>query len=397
MSIENFQWYNPTKLIVKHDASAEIADHIAADGIKSVLLVYGQNSVKKIGLYDKVVAALKAKGIQIFELSGIRANPEIKTVVKGIDICRANSIQAVLPLGGGSTYDSCKAIAVGALFDESVKSSQIWECYEGSRPVTKALPIYGVLTISATGSEMNDGGVVQDDEQKKKWSFNSVHCFPKVSIVDPKVQANLPWYQQVNGFVDAFIHTCEFLTVVEEPETVETTYAIDISLLRSIIKAGDKLQKDTNDHVARANFIWAGTCALNQLSGVAMKGGDWAVHLLEHAMGAIDPKISHGAGLGVAFPAFVRANAERGLRLKTYDRIAREVFGKQGWQGLIEGFQAQLKKWGHPTSLNELFGRTMGEAERNELLKVYMMRPVCGYYPTGCLPEDIARDAYKYM
>ncbi|CAL5997721.1 Alcohol_dehydrogenase [Hexamita inflata] len=397
MSIENFQWYNPTKLIVKHDASAEIADHIAADGIKSVLLVYGQNSVKKMGLYDQVVAALKAKGIQIFELSGIRANPEIKTVVKGIEICRAHSIQAVLPLGGGSTYDSCKAIAVGALFDESVKSSQIWECYEGSRPVTKALPIYGVLTISATGSEMNDGGVVQDDEQKKKWSFNSVHCFPKVSIVDPKVQANLPWYQQVNGFVDAFIHTCEFLTVIEEPETVETTYAIDISLLRSIIKAGDKLQKDTNDHVARANFIWAGTCALNQLSGVAMKGGDWAVHLLEHAMGAIDPKISHGAGLGVAFPAFVRANAERGLRLRTYDRIAREVFGKQGWQGLIEGFQTQLKKWGHPTSLNELFGRTMGDAERSELLKVYMMRPVCGYYPTGCLPEEIARDAYKYM
>ncbi|CAL5997733.1 Alcohol_dehydrogenase [Hexamita inflata] len=131
MSIENFQWYNPTKLIVKHDASAEIADHIAADGIKSVLLVYGQNSVKKMGLYDQVVAALKAKGIQIFELSGIRANPEIKTVVKGIEICRAHSIQAVLPLGGGSTYDSCKAIAVGALFDESVKSSQIWECYSG--------------------------------------------------------------------------------------------------------------------------------------------------------------------------------------------------------------------------------------------------------------------------
>ncbi|CAL6083004.1 Alcohol_dehydrogenase [Hexamita inflata] len=397
MSISNFQFYNPTKLIVKHDAAPEIADHLFNDKIKSVLLVYGQGSVKRIGLYDKVISALKQKNITVFELPGIRANPEIKTVIRGIDICRQHKIEAVLPMGGGSTYDSSKAIAVGACFEEDVKSEQIWECYEQKRIATKALPIYGILTISATGSEMNNGGVVQDDEQKKKWSFDSDLLYPKVSIIDPKVQSHLPWYQQVNGFVDAFVHVVEYLINIEEPETVETTYAFDISLCRSIINAGDKLQKDTNDHVARANFIWAATCALNYMSGVAMQGGDWATHLLQHSMAAVDTRISHGAGLGVSFPAFVRVNAERGLRLKTFDRIAREVFGKEGWQGLIEGFQGMLKKWGHPTTLNELFGKEVTLEERKELLRIFMMLPICGHYPDGQLPEEIAWAAYQAM
>ncbi|CAL5999034.1 Alcohol_dehydrogenase [Hexamita inflata] len=178
MSISNFSFYNPTKLIVKHDAAPEIADYIANDGIKSVLLVYGQGSVKRIGVYDKVVAALKSKNIVIHELSGVRANPEIHTVIKGIDICRQNNIQAVLPLGGGSTFDSSKAIAVGACFDHEIRSEQIWECYENKRIATKALPIYGVLTISATGSEMNNGGVLKEEVDVRLGSSlpQSVHC-----------------------------------------------------------------------------------------------------------------------------------------------------------------------------------------------------------------------------
>ncbi|CAL6014832.1 Alcohol_dehydrogenase [Hexamita inflata] len=398
MSIQAFQWFNPTKLIVKHDASHEIADYIAADQIQSVLLVSGKGSVKKIGVYDQVVNALKAKRIIIYELSGVRANPEIKTVIQGIGICRKHSIQAVVPIGGGSSFDTAKGIACGAaLSEQDLKSENAWEIYEGKVQITKALPIYGVLTISATGSEMNIGAVAQDDAQKKKYSFHSIHCFPKVSIVDPKLQAHLPWFQQVNGFVDAFMHICEFVTNMEDTEEAETTFALDLSLLRSIIKAGDKLQQNTNDHVARANFIWAATCALNQLSAVAMRGGCGAVHYMEHPLSAQDPSISHGAGLGVVFPAFVRANGERGLRLQMYDRMAKEVFGREGWQGVIDGFQTQLKKWGHPTSLNELFGREVGEEERIQLLEIFKKRPVCGHYPDMKLPEDIAADTYKYM
>lgn len=113
------------------------------------------------------------------------------------------------------------------------------------------------------------------------------------------------------------------------------------------------------------------------------------MHGLEHAMGAIDPRISHGAGLGVAFPAFVRANAERGLRLNTYNRMAKEIYGKEGWQGLCEGWKDMLKSWNHPTTLDELFGRPATQADRDELLRVFMLKPG--------VPEDLIRDAYKYM
>ncbi|CAL5980593.1 Alcohol_dehydrogenase [Hexamita inflata] len=397
MSIQAFQWYNPTKLVVKHDASSEIANYLASDQIQSVLLIFGKESAKKIGVYDQVVSALKAKNIIIYELGGVRANPEIQIVCQGIDICRQNQIQAVLPLGGGSTFDTAKGIACGALLPEEFKSERAWDIYEGKVKITKALPIYGVLTISATGSEMNSGAVAQDDKQKKKYSFHSIHNFPKVSIVDPKLQSHLPWFQQVNGFVDAFMHIAEFVTNMEDTEEAETTFALDISLLKSIIKAGNKLQLNTEDHVARANFVWAATCALNQVASIAMRGGCGATHFMEHAISAYDPSISHGAGLGVVFPAFVRANGERGLRLNTYDRMAKEIFNKAGWQGLIQGFQDQLKKWGHPTTLNELFGRQVEDNERKIIMDIYKQCPVCGHYTDFRLPDDITADTFKFM
>ncbi|CAL6056395.1 Alcohol_dehydrogenase [Hexamita inflata] len=137
MSIQAFQWYNPTKLVVKHDASPEIANYLASDQIQSVLLIFGKESAKKIGVYDQVVSALKAKNIIIYELGGVRANPEIQIVCQGIDICRQNQIQAVLPLGGGSTFDTANGIACGALLPEEFKSERAWDIYEGKLKLQK--------------------------------------------------------------------------------------------------------------------------------------------------------------------------------------------------------------------------------------------------------------------
>ncbi|CAL5997135.1 Alcohol_dehydrogenase [Hexamita inflata] len=398
MTIQSFDWYNPTKLIVKHDASAEIVDYLVQDNITSVMLVYGRSSAKRIGVYDAVVNALKMKNIRIFELPNIRPNPQIERVIEGINICRQHNIQAMLPLGGGSCFDTAKGIAIGALFSHDVPAETIWNCYERTLVPKSALPIYGVMTCSGTGSEMNHASVMQDDKQKKKFAFGSSVIFPKVSIVDPKLQATIPWYVQVGGFVDAFMHVCENLTNVEDPEEVETTYAIDISLCRSIIKAGDKLLKDPNDHVARANFIWADICAIDQLSAIAMKGGDIGVHMLQHAMTAVNPNIQHGAGIGVAFLAFIKVNGERGLRKATYDRMAKEIFGREGWQGLYDGFKEVLVRWGHPTTLDELFGRKMTEEDRAELLRVFNMNSIsCNHYPDRKLPEELAYEAYKLM
>ncbi|CAL6056389.1 Alcohol_dehydrogenase [Hexamita inflata] len=128
-----------------------------------------------------------------------------------------------------------------------------------------------------------------------------------------------------------------------------------------------------------------------------MRGGCGATHFMEHAISAYDPSISHGAGLGVVFPAFVRANGERGLRLNTYDRMAKEIFNKTGWQSLIQGFQDQLKKWGHPTTLNELFGRQVEDNERKIIMDIYKQCPVCGHYTDFRLPDDITADTFKFM
>lgn len=187
MSIKDFTWDNPTKVIIKEGGSPDIAKYISEAGIKSVLLLYGQASVKKIGLYDEVMKALKEKEITVHELPGVRANPEITKVIEGVELCRKHKLEAVLPLGGGSVFDSAKGIAVGAAFPNDVPANSIWECYTWKRPIEKALPIYGVLTISATGSEANGGTVVQKDDEDKKLFFNSPLTFPKVSIIDPAV------------------------------------------------------------------------------------------------------------------------------------------------------------------------------------------------------------------
>ncbi|KAH0570289.1 alcohol dehydrogenase [Spironucleus salmonicida] len=395
--MQDVTFHNPTKLIIKKDGSVDIVNFLVQDNIKSVLLLTGKTAVKKIGLFDKITAALKAQNIKFFECCEVRANPEIKLVISQVEFCRKNNVQAILCVGGGSCYDSAKAIAAGAKLPDDVPASKVWEFYEGTRVPTGALPIYGVLTISATASEHNNGGVVQDDEQHKKWSFASEFTFPVVSIVDPCLQVHLPWYQQVNGFVDATVHILEFMTCDDCPEKAEAAFSYNAAMIKTIIKCGDILQKDPKNYDARANFCWIASCALNQYSGFGFHGGDWAVHMMEHAMGAIDPTVSHGAGLGVAFPAFVKANSKRGLRTHCYDRIAKEVYGLEGTEGLIKGFQAQLKKWGHPLTLDELFAKKMGQTERKQLLDIYMMKPTCGYYADWCCPKDIAEDAYSMM
>lgn len=399
-SPEGFVWDNPTRLVVGKHAVSRLGAALKEAGAKHVILIYGQGAVKRVGAYGDVLASLSEHGITFIEHGGIRPNPEISGVVAIIQKIRnaATRVDAIVPIGGGSTFDTAKAAAVGAALDASVPAETIWEYYEGTRTADKAMPIFGVLTISATGSEANGGTVVQDDSQQKKFYFVSHHLFPRYSFIDPTYQASLPWYQTANGLVDAMTHTFEYLTNAENPREHETVFALDCALIRSIIACGDRLQKDPGDYAARANFVWAASCALNGFSGVAMKGGCWTVHMLEHAMGAVNPKVSHGAGLGVALPAFIRARAEKGEMLQAYNRCAREIFDvrvtdddrtDKGWKGLIEGIQAVLLRWGHPTTLDELFGKKMTDGEREELLQVYMKKPVKG--------EDLARAAYLCM
>ena len=341
--MENFTFHNPTKVIFGRDTVRQIGGEISARGYKKVLLVAGGGSIKKNGVYDAVVGSLRAGGVAWEELWGVRANPELATVRKGIDTARREEVDAVLAVGGGSVIDSTKAIAVGVYVED------IWAVYEGKAKAEKALPIFTVLTLSATGTEMNGNSVLTHDEEKKKWDMHGAVLYPVVTIIDPTVQMSLPWSQTVNGGLDAMAHLMEYYFL---GSTEEVTIAVDEALMRTAIKAVDALQKDPSDYDARANLAWTATLALNDVSGVAMKGGDWATHYIQHSLSALHPDVAHGEGLGVLFPAWITYVQDRNPA--QFERWAREVWQASSVDEALGKWKATLKRWGAPTTLREL-------------------------------------------
>ena len=341
--MDNFNFYNPTRIVFGKNTIANIGRELKNSCISKVLLMTGKGSIKSNGVYDAVMSSLKAHGISAVEYWGVRPNPLLSGVNEAAALARKEDVQAVLAVGGGSVIDSAKAVTA-AFYNENV-----WEFFEKQTAVTKALPLFTILTISATGSEMNPGAVITHDEEKKKWAFHGPALFPKVSIIDPEVQMSLPWRQTVAGAIDALSHIMEHYFLGHDEET---TIAIDEALMGSIIKATDALQANEKDYAARANLAWAATLALNGLSGTALKGGDWASHMLEHAISALHPHIAHGEGLAVIFPAWIKYTAD--ANPEQYERWAQKIWGVAGIDAAIEKMKARYRQWKAPVSLGEL-------------------------------------------
>jgi alcohol dehydrogenase YqhD (iron-dependent ADH family) len=259
-----------------------------------------------------------------------------------IDFARENQVQAILAVGGGSVIDSGKAIALGYYLDD------MWAFMQRRVKATKALPLYTILTISATGSEMNSGFVITNSETKQKWGAGSPLTFPKVSIIDPQAQFTLPWNQTVNGAIDALAHIMEYYFVSAD---AQVTMAVDEALMTKVIEATDKLQDAPKDYTYRANLAWAATLALNGISGVAMDGGDWACHMIEHAISAIYPHVAHGAGLGVIFPAWIEFMAIR--HPKKFSTL-KNIWGGDNFIQALINMRNKIRSWGNPVSLRDL-------------------------------------------
>lgn len=341
----NFTFHNPTCVHFGTDSIEKMGPAIRSAGAGKVLLVAGGGSIKKNGVLDRVHASLKESGVSWVELWGIQPNPELVTVRKGVELARAEGVDAVLAVGGGSVIDSTKAIAAG------VKAQcDVWELFERRRPVEDALPVFTVLTISATGSEMNAGAVVTNEAEQKKWALFGEPLHPVVSAIDPSVQAGLPWWQTVNGAVDTLSHVMEVYFTGGDSEV---TLAMDESLMRTVVAMTDRLKADESDYNARASLAWAATLAINGLTRVGhADGGDWVTHGIEHGISAVYPKISHGAGLGVIEPAWVTYCAD--AKPDLFRRWAREVWGADSVQEAVDAWKAKLREWGHPTTLAEL-------------------------------------------
>ena len=341
--MENFVFENPTKLIFGKDTIPKIGEEIKNAGVKKVLFLAGRGSIKKNRVYQKVVNSLKRNGIDWIEVWGIQPNPVLSKVKEAIEVARKEKVKAVLAVGGGSVIDSAKAVCAGVYLKD------IWQAFEGKVKIKRALPLFVVLTLSATASEMNQWAVLTNEEEKKKFGLGSRYFYPKVSIVDPTAQFSLPWKQVVNGAIDAISHIMEnyFLGKGEE---VSLNYN-DV-LVQTIIKTVDRIKLDPKDYQARANLCWSITLAHNGISGAGLGGGDWSAHRIEHSISALYPHISHGEGLAIVFPAWILYMQK--YNPKVFLRFAQNAIRASTVENAVEKLRRKYRKWGAPTSLRQI-------------------------------------------
>jgi len=362
--MENFTFYNPTKVFFGKNTISRIGKEIHKAGIQRILLVSGGGSTKTNGVYEQVIKSLMEFGIDWVEYWGVKPNPVLSHTLKGIELARENELEAVLAVGGGSVIDEAKSIAAGFYLDN------LWDAFEKKVQVELALPVYTVLTLSGTGSEMDLYAVITNEDEKKKWNIGADCLYPRISIIDPSVQMSLPWNQTVNGAIDAMSHIMENYFMGSDEEA---TLGINESLMRTIIKSIDSLHLNGKDYNARANLAWSATLALNGISGVAMRGGDWACHRIEHAISAMHPGVAHGAGLGVIFPAWLKFVTEYNPSL--FDRWSNNVWDSATTEEAIVNMKNKFHSWNAPVSLSEL---GINESEINNIASNSMRFGVVG-------------------
>ncbi|MBY6052450.1 iron-containing alcohol dehydrogenase [Cytobacillus firmus] len=336
--MQNFTFYNPTKLIFGKDQLSQLQTEIPQYG-KKVLVVYGGGSIKRNGLYDKVMAELTEIGAEVFELAGVEPNPRISTVRKGVEICKNEGVDFLLAVGGGSVIDCTKAIAAGAKYD-----GDAWDLVIKKAFASEALPFGTVLTLAATGSEMNAGSVITNWETNEKYGWGSPVTFPKFSILDPVNTFSVPRNQTVYGIVDMMSHVLEHYFHLEENTDFQDRMCE--SLLLTIMEAAPKLLEDLESYEHRATILYSGTMALNGILNMGYRG-DWATHNIEHAVSAVYD-IPHGGGLAILFPNWMKHNLN--VKPERFKQLAVRVFnvdtaGKTDEEAALEGIEKLREFW----------------------------------------------------
>ncbi|MDI3519467.1 MAG: alcohol dehydrogenase [Caldanaerobacter sp.] len=296
-AVKDFIFSSPTKIIFGKGTEEQVGKEVKNYSNK-VLLCYGGGSIKKYGLYDKVVKTLKEEGIEFVELSGVKPNPRLSLVQEGIKLVRENNIDFILAVGGGSVIDTAKAIAMGVPYEGNV-----WDFFEGKAELKEALPVGVILTIPATGSEASDATVITNEDGWYKIGFHHELLRPKFAIMNPELTYTLPPYQTACGVADIMAHIMERYFVNEEG--VELTDRLCESTLKTVINNARIVLEDPANYNARAQIMWAGTIAHNDLLNTGRGRGDWASHRIEHELSAIYD-IAHGAGLAIVFPAWMK-------------------------------------------------------------------------------------------
>lgn len=341
--MHNFNFYNPTRIISGKDSQKEIGSILKNDKIKSVLLLYGMNSIKKSGLLDEIKTILEKFEIKFFEHAGVKSNPILSHANEGVSLAKKHNVDAVLAIGGGSVVDEAKAIVAGAK-----ANCDVWDFYLG-KPVADALPLYTILTLSATGSEMNNGSVLTNEKTLEKFNFASLHTFPKVSIINAELMFSLPMNYLAFSAVDVIAHTVEVYFTAKNIPLIQKRFMENI--IKTVIETTEKIIKNPHDYDARAEFSLSATWALNSLTSMGTGMYSFPNHMIEHSLSAIYD-VPHGAGLAVVIPAWMKYTKTENDEI--YTRFAKEIFGLSTANDGIEA----LEKWFHkieaPTTLQEL-------------------------------------------
>jgi len=341
--MDSFSFHNPTRIHFGVGMFKHLGKELQDAGICRCLMIAGGGSIRKNGVYDQACQSLKAHDIKWTEGWGVVPNPTLDKVRELIELAKRDKVEAILGIGGGSVIDTAKTVAAGVYLDD------VWNAFIRKEQIHDALPVYTMLTLSATGSEMNGNAVITNNELRHKGVIYSPLLYPRVSIIDPSVQTSLPFHQTVNGALDAIAHILEYYFADERPKV---TLAVNDALLRTIIEMTDLLQKDPTDINARSNLAWCATLALNGLSGIGLKGGDWACHQIEHALSAVYPRLAHGEGLGVLFPAWIEFMAER--EPARFTRWSLAVWGESRPEMAVQRFRDKINAWGASGSLRDL-------------------------------------------
>lgn len=325
--MKNFEFANPVKIIFGKGSIKKIADEISAGS--KVLMTYGGGSIKRNGVYDQTVEALK--GFEFYEFGGIEPNPHYETCMKAVKLIKEKGIDFVLAVGGGSVIDATKFIVAAACYGDG----DPWEILSEEAAVKKALPFGSILTISATGSEMNAGAVITRAETKDKLAFGSPFTYPKFSVLDPTVTYSLPPKQIGNGVVDAFVHVIEqYLTYSEEDTLMQDFFSE--SILKVLVLEGPKALEKPTDYDIRANLMWASTWALNGWIACGA-AEDWATHMIGHEITAFYG-LDHAQTLAIVLPGVMTVLKEQ--KSKKIARLGKEVFGIEGLHAVERTIQA---------------------------------------------------------
>ena len=347
--MENFTFYSPTYFVFGKETENEVGKYVRKFSGSNILIHYGKSSVIKSGLLDRIKKSLEKENINYIELGGVQPNPRSDLVYQGIDLCKNNKIDFILAVGGGSVIDSAKAIAAGSIYE-----GDFWDFYSG-KPVEKALPVGTVLTIAAAGSEGSPDSVITNINGMNKRGASGEGLRPKFSILNPELTQTLSEFQTACGLTDILAHLYErYLTNTKD---VEVTDNLLESLMKTIKTEGPKVIENPNNYQARANIMWAGMVAHNNICGVG-RTQDWLSHNIEHELSALYD-CAHGAGLAVVMPAVFKYNMNHDV--DRFARVARNVWdidkelsNEEAAIKGIEALQSFLKSIKMPSNFEEL-------------------------------------------